>query len=1136
MCYNVEFKPKTGDKWGTACTVKVPEATVPNLTPNEAYLFRVVAINEKGKSEPKDLGLPVVTKDVEIEPSVNLLFNTYSVKAGDDLTLEVPVRGRPKPVVSWKKDGLPLKQTSSLTILNTATSSKILIKEAKREHVGKYEITLANTAGTVTTDIGVVVLDKPGPPKAIKVDAVTSDSITLSWSPPEYDGGCSISNYIVEKRDTNTQEWQMVASNVARTCFKAGRLTHGAEYQFRIYAVNRYGKSTYLDSPGIVAQYNFKQPGPPSTPIVKLATKSYMLVTWNEPVVDGGSAVLGYHLERKERSSILWTKMNRGMIKDTEYKVNGIEEGMMYEFRVYAENIAGIGKCSKACEPVAARDPCDPPGTPVVTAITRTSVSLSWDKPEYDGGAKVSGYIIERRDLPEGRWTRCNFTNVPETHYDVTGLTENSKYDFRVIAKNAAGLFSEPSDNTGPITVKDDVDPPRIMMDVKFRETVFVKAGETLKINADLAGRPAPVVSWTKDGKEIELRARIQIVTTDTSTSVIVKDCIRRDSGQYALTLQNIAGAVTMPINCVIIDKPGPSAGPLQITGLTAEECTLSWGPPQEAGGADITHYVVEKRETSRLAWTLVKGDVTKTYFKVKGLQKGNEYIFRVLAVNKYGLGEALESDAVKVTDPYTIATAPAGVDVTAITGDSMTLTWCKPASDGGSPIIGYVIERREKTGMRWIRVNRDLVVECTTVATKLRKACEYDFRVYAENAAGLSPPSEPSATFRAMDPLVVPSRPTKPKIISSTKDSVSIVWKPPADDGGAPILGYSVEYRDYIRKPLEFTITGLKTDAKYEFCVKAINKVGSSARSPYSDGAAAMDRTAEPSFDVDIEMRKVLIVKHGTAFTLNVPFKGKPVPSVEWAKEGVDLKVRGTIESTDSSTSLTIEKSNRNDSGEYSVTIESPLGKATLPMVVKVLDSPGPPVNVKVSAVTRDSATLTWEAPENDGGDAVKAYHVEKREASKKWVKCATVRTMTHTIKSLREGAEYFFRVRAENHAGLSTTSSFTTAFFDITYHSAVLFYFTEAPEFDLTNYPKNTVYVKAGSDLTFEIPLTGRPMPKVTMSKNNVVIKGSKRLLTEVTPDSLIITLNETRPLRRCSLSMPVVSVFNLDYYPWF
>uniref|UniRef100_A0A3B4AC97 Titin n=1 Tax=Periophthalmus magnuspinnatus TaxID=409849 RepID=A0A3B4AC97_9GOBI len=585
-----------------------------------------------------------------------------------------------------------------------------------------------------------------------------------------------------KKRDTNSQEWQMAAGNVARTAFKAGRLTHGAEYQFRIYAVNRYGKSTYLDSPGITAQYNFKLPGPPSTPIVKLATKSFMIVTWNEPVNDGGSPVLGYHLERKERTSILWTKMNRGMLKNTEYKVSGVDEGMMYEYRVYAENIAGIGKCSKACEAVAARDPCDPPGMPVVTAVTRSSVSLSWDKPEYDGGAKVSGYVIERRDLPEGRWTRCNFTNVAETHYDATGLTENSQYDFRVIAKNAAGLFSEPSDNTGPITVKDDVDPPRIMMDVKYRETVKVKAGETLRISADLAGRPAPVVSWTKDGKEIELRARIQIVSTDTSTAIVVKDCIRRDSGQYVLTLQNIAGTVTMPINCVVMDKPGPCAGPLQITGLTAEACTLSWGPPQEAGGAEITHYVVERRETSRLAWTLIKGDITKTFYKVKGLLKGEEYVFRVLAVSKHGSGEPLESEIVKITDPFTIPTAPMSVDVTDITGDTMTLTWCKPAADGGSAVIGYVIERREKTGMRW---------------------------------------------------------PVKLKVVDSTKTSITLGWSKPEWDGGSEVISYMVEKRvgedeDWIMvtskgevKTTEYTVHDLKPDTDYFFRVSAVNCAG---------------------------------------------------------------------------------------------------------------------------------------------------------------------------------------------------------------------------------------------------------------------------------------------------------------------
>lgn len=1032
ICYNVEMQPKGSDKWGVSCTVKVPEATVSNLTPNETYSFRVIALNEKGKSEPQELGVPVVAKDIEIEPSVHLLFNTFSVKAGDDLTVEVPVRGRPKPVVSWKKDGLPLRPTSSLSINNTLVSSKIVIKEAAIEHVGKYELTLANTAGTISTDISVVVLDKPGPPTSVKVDAVTSDSITLSWTPPEYDGGCSINNYIVEKRDTNTTEWQIVSTNVARTSIKVPRLTQGSEYQFRIYAVNRYGKSKAIDSPGITAEYTFKQPGPPSTPRVAHATKVFMLVTWNEPVNDGGSTVVGYHLERKERTSILWTKVNRTLIKDTEFKVTGIEEAMMYEFRVYAENIAGIGKASKASEPIAARDPCDPPGQPVVTSITKSSVSLSWEKPEYDGGAKVTGYVIERRDLPQGRWVRCNFTNVAETYFDVTGLTLDEKYDFRVIAKNAAGLFSEPSDNTGPITVKDNVDPPRIMMDVKFRDVVAVKAGETLKINADIAGRPLPVASWSKDGNEIEQKARIQITGTDTNTMIVIKDCKRSDSGQYTLTLQNVAGSVTTPVKCVILDKPGPSAGPLFVTGLTAEKCTLSWGPPQEIGGAELTHYVVEKRETSRLAWTLVHEEVKTTTFKVTKLLKGNEYKFRVMAVNKFGLGEALESEIVKVTDPYTIPAAPTNVEITSVSGESMTITWAKPSSDGGSEILGYIIERREKSGIHWVRVNRELVTDLTAEISKVRRGCEYEFRVYAENAAGLSPASDPSASARAEDELIVPSPPTKPKILDFTKNSITIAWKKPSSDGGAPILGYSVEYKKsedeewvvaiQMTKSNEFTISGLTTDAEYVFAVKALNKIGVSEQSPISEPQTATERKEEPVFDVDIEMRKTLIVKHGISFTLTAPFKGKPVPSVTWSKEDVDLKARASVETTKNCTSITIEKATRNDSGQYIVNLDNGVGTASLPMVVKVLDSPGPPTNVKITEVTKDSATVTWEAPENDGGDAVKAYHVEKREASKKaWV-CVTsnCHSLTYKVEDLQEGAIYYFRVIGENEFGV--------------------------------------------------------------------------------------------------------------------
>ena len=130
-------------------------------------------------------------------------------------------------------------------------------------------------------------------------------------------------------------------------------------------------------------------------------------------------------------------------------------------------------------------------------------------------------------------------------------------------------------------------------------------------------------------------RARTEIVSTDYTTLLTVKDCVRRDSGQYVLTVKNVAGTRSMAVNCKVLDKPGPPAGPLEITGLTAEKCSLSWGPPQEDGGAAIDYYIVEKRETSRLAWTICEGELRTTFCKVTKLLKGNEYIFRVTGVNK---------------------------------------------------------------------------------------------------------------------------------------------------------------------------------------------------------------------------------------------------------------------------------------------------------------------------------------------------------------------------------------------------------------------------------------------------------------------------------------------------------------------
>uniref|UniRef100_A0A803YD93 Titin n=1 Tax=Meleagris gallopavo TaxID=9103 RepID=A0A803YD93_MELGA len=1123
------MQTKGSVKWSACTQVKTLEATITGLSMGEEYSFRVIATNEKGKSDPRELGVPVIAKDIEIQPSAELLFNTFTVKAGDDLKIDVPFRGRPLPSISWKKDGNPLKETTRVNVQTSKTSTSLSIKEASHEDVGHYELHLSNSAGSTTASLTVVVLDRPGPPTDVHIEEVSADSVTLSWKPPEYDGGCHISNYIVEKRDTTTTTWDIVSAAVARTSIKVSRLTTGSEYQFRICAENRYGKSIHVNSPSVVAEYPFKPPGPPGTPHVAHATKAFMIVTWQVPVNDGGSRVLGYHLERKERSSILWAKVNKSLIPDTQMKVTGLDEGLMYEYRVYAENIAGIGKCSKSCEPVAARDPCDPPGQPEVTNITRTCVSLKWTKPEYDGGAKVTGYIIERREMPDGRWLKCNFTNVQETYFDVGGLTEDQRYEFRVIAKNAAGLFSQPSESTGPVTVKDDVEAPRIMMDVKFRDVV-VKAGEVFKVNADIAGRPIPVVSWTKDGKELEGKARVEIASTDHATAITVKDCIRGDSGQYVLTLQNVAGTRSLAINCKVLDRPGPPAGPLEITGLTAEKCHLSWGPPQENGGADIDYYVVEKRETSRIAWTICEGELKTTSCKVTKLLKDNEYIFRVMGVNKYGVGEPLESVAVKALDPFTVPSPPTSLEITSVSKDSITLCWARPESDGGNEISGYVIERREKTSLRWIRVNKKPVYDLRVKSSGLREGCEYEFRVYAENAAGLSLPSQSTPLIRAEDPIFLPSPPSKPKIMDSTRSNITIGWTKPLFDGGAPVTAYTVEYKKTDEtewttaiqnlRGTEYTISGLVSGSEYVFRVRSINKMGVSEPSDSSEPHLAKEREEEPAFDIDSEMRKTLIVKAGESFTMTVPFRGKPVPNVTWNKPDTDLRTRASIDVSDNCTSLTIEKATRNDSGKYTLTLQNVVNTATLTLVVKVLDTPGPPSHVTTKDVTKESTaiTLSWQKPAFDGGSKITGYIVEKRDLPDgRWSKASFTNVIEtqFTVSGLTQNSRYEFRVFAKNAIGSISNPSDLTYLDLINLNDGELFEHDCAPEIDVPPEYTEVVKYKAGTSIKLKLGISGKPTPTIEWFKNGSELQTSSLLSIENTTEFASILIKDATRL---------------------
>lgn len=100
----------------------------------------------------------------------------------------------------------------------------------------------------------VVRLDVPGKPSAPKIEEVTKESCTLSWTAPESDGGTPITGYYVERATAGSSRWlRMTKQPVTDLTYRATDLVEDTQYEFRIVAVNKVGEG---------------EPGPKSSPVL----------------------------------------------------------------------------------------------------------------------------------------------------------------------------------------------------------------------------------------------------------------------------------------------------------------------------------------------------------------------------------------------------------------------------------------------------------------------------------------------------------------------------------------------------------------------------------------------------------------------------------------------------------------------------------------------------------------------------------------------------------------------------------------------------------------------------------------------------------------------------------------------------
>ena len=1049
--YIVEIAKDTGvDLSWTVCGSDVLSPYEVNyLHTEENYKFRVRAKNAVGLSEARETG-SVCVKEVLDSPTIDMSsFIDYTIveRAGTNFRLRVPITGKPFPSVRFEKadeDGAEVVNTKRVTVGVEGSYAALDINDLHRSDKGRYHIIAENSVGKACQTVHLVVTAPPSVPVGpLVTENINDETVMLQWQPPQDDGGAAVDHYTIEQLDAGAMEWKQIVCFQMKTYHRVSRLTLGKEYLFRVRAINKYGQSVPLTSEPVKVQHPFNAPNAPENIEIVKVSGSAVTLKWKKPRSDGGSSVTGYHVECKDVNSVNWIKANKFPILDTRFKCSSVENGLSYEFRVFAENLAGLSPSSAVSRTVCARDPIDPPHNLRVASIKSRSVCLKWKMPENDGGSLITSYLVEKLEM--NRWSRCNLNNITDTEYEVLDLIHNWEYEFRVKAVNAAGNVSEPSKSTGTVKLEEIQEAPKLKWIEEYNEKMTAKADQNLEFKASFTGQPIPTVEWEKDGQVLDETSKISIRTTEDTTIITLRRVNRDESGVYTVKATNPSGTTQLQINLKVFDTPGPCQSP-EIHNISSNKVTLVWKPPCVDGGYRITSYRLDKREAARLSWVPVSKNIVKLVHTVKNLRENGEFTFKLQAENKLGLGKEVIIGPIILKDDFSVPSAPRMPVVQSVSREGCVLSWTTPESDGGSEIIGYYVDRHDSKAKRWLRVNRAPAQECRLKAHGMIENTKQQFRVFAVNKAGLSEPSVETEPVEIKEMVYKPGSPESFKVTDCTLTSITVEWLPPTYNGGAHITHYSLEeshtcinsdddYTEWVEIPTKlskpiYIATGLSDDNLYRFRVFAHNEAGKSQPTILPNDVVPTNRHLIPNFGPDHLGTKTISVRSGNTIRIAVPMMGRPVPTPKWSRTTPGLEERATIENIDNITVLTIKHATRDDAGEYTLTIENDSGSASLVTRVKVLDSPGPPDQLKVTKITIDSVTISWKPPKADGGSAVTNYILEQREASRRIWQTVETACMRNSYKFVRllHGNEYNFRVLAESENGVGDPAEITT------------------------------------------------------------------------------------------------------------
>ena len=382
-----------------------------------------------------------------------------------------------------------------------------------------------------------------------------------------------------------------------------------------------------------------------------------------------------------------------------------------------------------------------------------------------------------------------------------------------------------------------------------------------------------------------------------------------------------------------------------------------------------------------------------------------------------------------------TVPTAPTSLTSVAISSSQINLSWIA-SNDGGSPVIGYQIDRSTNSSSTWSTIVSNTGSTATTYSdTGLSLNTTYTYRVSAINGIGTSAPSNVTSAT-TFEVATAPGSPTGLAATAVSSSQINLSWAAPSSDGGSPITGYMVErstngsitWSTIVSSTgstaTTYSDTGLSLNTTDTYRVSAINLVGTSTP---SNTASATTNAATSTLTVNSQDSSGnIITGYYTRLAANngtqiaVGFTPYNFTLINTQNYFVHVANYGRYVF---SNWLDTGSTNAN----RTISISS---NESITAVYKV--APQPPTGLTATAVSSSQINLFWNAPSNYGSSPITSYEIKRSTDGSTWsvlVRNTHSTDTTYSDTGLATNATSYYRVFAINDVGTSTPSNTASA-----------------------------------------------------------------------------------------------------------